>query len=153
MNMPLHEFMDEVGPELSEQVEIIASSPDSLTDEQVAVLWGAIQHRLGDSVEYGADFDLAAEVESQIAMVRAMRRNVITDAGTVLPGVAARELKEVVSASTTLLSTLTKSHEKILSFDRMRSIETATVAAIKELPPERQALFFETLESRLSDIN
>ena len=145
--------MDDGSVDFSVEVSFIASSPDSLTDEQVAILWTALQERVdGDDVEYGADFDLGQEVEAQIGLVRAMRRSVITESGQVLPGVASRELKEVVSASTTLLSTLSKSHEKIMSFDRMRAIEHAAADAVRTLPHEQQQLFFQTLEEKLEAI-
>ena len=141
------------GPDFSNEVEFIASCPEALTEEQAAILWNAIQSRLASiDIDYGANFDIVAEVEAQIALVRAMRRSVVTAGGQLMPGIATRELKEVVSASTTMLTTLSKSHEKIMSFDRIRAIETSTVDAVKTLPAEQQTIFFETLERKLSAI-
>lgn len=145
-------FMDPGGVNLESEVDAVAANAESLTLDQVSLLFQALQPHMDDSVVYGAEFDLSSEVQAQIKMVRAMRRSVITDAGIALPGISARELKEVVSASTTLLTTLTKSHDKIMGYERMRALEAATVAAVEGLSEASQRAFFTTLEEKLEGI-
>lgn len=149
----IHAFADDLGPDLSTEVEAILAAPGELTANQAEALFTVLAPRFqDDSAEYGAHFDMAAEVSAQIKAVRAMRRSVMTDAGTVQPGVAARELKEVVSASNTLLQTLLKTHERLLNFDRQRALEAATVTAVETLPEENQQTFFKALEAELEAI-
>jgi len=149
----IHAFDEEIGPDLSSEVAAILMAPAELTDDQALALYTLLTPRFTEnSVTYGADFDLVAEVEAQILAVRAMRDSVILPGGRVKNGVPARELKEVVTASNTLLQTLMKTHERVLNYDRQRALEAATVAAVEGLPEEAKQAFFSALEKELSAI-
>jgi hypothetical protein len=149
----IHAFDDELGPDLSAEVAAILMAPAELTEDQALALYNVLAPRFLDgAVNYDADFDLRGEVEAQIRAVRAMRDSVILPGGAIRPGVASRELKEVVTASNTLLQTLMKTHEKVLNYDRQRSLEAATVAAVQSLSPSQRETFFETREAELENI-
>jgi len=153
MESGIHAFDEEMGPDLSSEVAAILMAPAELTEDQAIALYNLLAPRFTDNtVTYGADFDLAAEVEAQIVAVRAMRDSVILPGGRVKAGTPSRELKEVVTASNTLLQTLMKTHERVLNFDRQRALEAATVAAVEGLPEEARATFFDALEQELSAI-
>jgi hypothetical protein len=92
-------------------------------------------------------FDLLTEVQEQMGVVRKMRQ-IITDRGD---EVNPRDLKDLIGASTSLFSMLTKMHNDIINQDRLRKIEQATVAAVMTLPPAEQELFFTTLSASLED--
>jgi hypothetical protein len=61
-----------------------------------------------------------------------------------------REAKEVIGACTTLLTTLMRHHKTIQNFDRQRSLEYATVEAIKTLPEKNQRLFYEAFDHAIA---
>jgi hypothetical protein len=153
MNDSLRDF-DEAGHgvDLDEPIGLIESFSELLNDSHIGRLWTIIQGRVNDEVEYGPDFDIGDEVRMQIVAVRAMRRSVMTDGGVVRVGVPARELKEVVTASNTLLQTLMKTHDKIMSYDRQRAIEEAVVETMHSLPDDKRIQFMEQLETNLSQI-
>ena len=112
------------------------------------------QHRgSADDPGYGADFDLADEVNEQIKAVRALRQTIMDDSGTIREGVQARDVKEMVSSSNTLLGSLMRFHDKIINQDRMRLVEKATIEAVKTLPEEQQEIFFDTLQKGLDAIS
>ena len=151
--MGLQNFIDDPDAvDLTDPVHSILETPEALTNEQVSALLRALVPFSGTTIEYGADFDMKEIIQEQLQLVRAMRNSVLTEEGHRLPGVTARDLKEVVSASTTLTTTLMKSHEKIMNYDRQRAIEEATVAAIRKLPEEAQGAFFTVLEEKLGEI-
>ncbi len=146
----IQDFMD-TPPDLEAQhlIEELTLRSAHITQEQATTLRDLAMTRLPDDFTYGADFDFASEVTAQIRAVRAMRRSVMSDSGKVLENVSARELKEVVSASSTLLQTLLKTHEKVLSFDRQRAVERSVVEVVKRLGKDEQTLFFATLDVEL----
>ena len=152
MDSALREFdLGENDISLDDQVSTIEAMADELSEEEIARLWTVLAGRAEAGVDYGPEFDMGKEVEMQILAVRAMR-NSIMPGGIVRPGTPAREVKEVVTASSTLLTTLLKTHEKIMSYDRQRAIEEATVEVIKTLPDEQRDQFFKLLEESLSAI-
>lgn len=104
----------------------------------------------GSPVEYGASFDLASEVEAQIAAVRAVRSTVMSPGGQILPGVSSREAKEVISSGSTLLTTLMKFHEKVVNMDRLRKLESAMLEVLRDKDPQLQEEVLTSLERRLS---
>jgi hypothetical protein len=137
--------------ELDGYIDMIDTMSADLREDQVTRLFGVLAALGGRTVEYGADFDLKEEVQAQIQAVRAMRDAVMPN-GVVRVGTPAREVKEVVTASSTLLTTLMKMHERVMSFDRSRAIEEAVTATIRGLPEDAQKVFFSQLEQNLSAI-
>lgn len=148
----LREFDSEVEEvNLDEHIHAISVYGDQLTDEQIARLRSILFGRGDDQVEYNASFNLREEVQAQIMAVRALRNSVMPG-GRVSPGMHAREIKEMISASSTLLNTLLKTHGQILSLERSRCIEEAVTEAIKTLPDEARESFLSLLETNLSAI-
>jgi len=105
-----------------------------------------------DDPGYGAHFDISNEVNEQIKAVRALRSLVMDDSGNINEGYTARDAKELIGSSNTLLGSLMKFHDKIINQNRMRLIEQATIEAVKTLPEEQQELFFTKLQSGLDAI-
>jgi ElaB/YqjD/DUF883 family membrane-anchored ribosome-binding protein len=147
----IHEFMTDLQT-LDAEVEAILHAPQLLTKEQLRNLACILQDYLPQGVAYGADFDLVAEIGQQLTAIKAMRRKVMTDNGVPMEGISARDLKEVATASNTILQTLIKTHEKIMSYERQRAIEKAAAAAVRAMPQEFQDQYFEHLERELSAI-
>lgn len=106
-----------------------------------------------DPVEYGANYDIKIEVQNLIEAVRAMRDTVIDEQGRAKEGITPREIKETVTATTSLMTLLMKSHAKLMNFDRMRALEQATVETLQELSDsqgeEIVKRFVERMEARL----
>jgi len=152
--------------ELVNAVNLICESANTgvLSNQQVELLAHTLPEAYpeafegqgaGASVEdpnYGADFDMSVEVNDQIRTVRALRAMVINENGTIKTGYTARDAKELISASGTLLGSLMKFHDKIINQSRMRMVEQATIEVIKTLPEDSQVKFFETLKIKLEAI-
>lgn len=137
---------------LDTEVDAILNRPDLITQEQADNLVMIIREHHAEASVYGADFSMVAEIDDQIRTVRALREHVIQPNGRLREGMSPRDAKEVISASTTLLGTLMKSHEKILGFERQRAMESAVVAVLKGLGPEPKAQFFVEMERRMEGI-
>ena len=138
--------------ELDGYIGLIDEMSEHLNDKQISQLWGILAGRGEEGrVEYNASFDIGKEISQQIMAVRALRNSVMPG-GKVRPGLAAREVKETITASATLLNTLLKTHEKVMSFDRSRAIEEAVTETVRTLPDEQQKVFFALLEENLSAI-
>lgn len=138
-------------PSLDEEVELILRYPQLLTDEQLVNLQAILGHYGVDAVPYGAEFNFKSEIESQLAAVKALRAKVMGPNGQLLEGVSTREAKEVIAASSTLITTLMRHHEKILNFERLRVLEEAVKAAVQTLPESAREAFFTEMEKRLAD--
>lgn len=147
----VHAFMEQQHS-LADEVEAILLAPQLLTEEETRNLICILQDYMPSDVAYGADFDLAAEVSHQLTAIRAMRRKVMTDSGLPMDDVTARDLKEVATASNTLLGTLLKAHEKIMNFERLRAVEKAVVTTLKTLPQDIQDMYLERLDTELQAI-
>jgi len=90
--------------------------------------------------------DLMLEVNAQMNFVKQLRNNV-TSGGAA----TTREIKDMVQATSSLFTMLTKMNETVTNQDRLRKIELATLEAVKELPPEAQNAYFDKLEELLSE--
>lgn len=145
----------DAGPaaESLEYAEGLIEHVNELKEDIAMRLMEALMERFpaAEREAYGAGFNMMTEVTDQIVALRALRTRVLTDTGLVRAGVTARELKEVVAASNSMLQTLMKTHERIVNYDRMRAIEEATIEAIKELPDEVKQQFFAKLEQLLEE--
>jgi hypothetical protein len=137
-------------PDLEEEVELILRFPQLLTDDQLINLQAILGHYGVDAVPYGADFNFKVEIEAQLAAVKALRAKVMGPGGLLLDGVSTREAKEVIGASSTLITTLMRHHEKIMNFERLRALEEAVKAAVQTLPEGAREAFFAEMERRLA---
>lgn len=140
-----------------------AAANQILSHQQVMLLADVLPHgypdqfstkgaRAVDDPNYGADFDLAKEMNEQIRVVRALRNMLTDEDGNIVKGTSPREAKELISTSGTMLQNLMKFHDKIMNTDRMRMIEQATIAAVKTMPVDQQEIFYSHLEKSLSKI-
>ena len=139
--------------DLSQEVEMIASTPTSLTLDQVGALHIALQEVSDPEDTYGPDYSISNEVQSQLHLISAMRNSVISEAGRVLAGVTSRELRDVVGSSGTMLANLVKIHERVINFDRMRAVENSVAETIREYPEDFQDKFFALLKTKLEAID
>ena len=151
-NPALRDFdgITEADVELDGSIDTIEAYSDELSDEQISRLFILLHGRSGE-ITYNASFSIKEEMEQQINMVRKMRSAILPQ-GQVRPGPGSRELKEVVAASSTLLSLLMKVHPQVLSMDRQRSIESAVSETTRSLSQEDQQKFLALLESNLAEI-
>ncbi len=99
-----------------------------------------------ESVQVGS-LDLLMEVQEQMVMVRTLRRNI----SAMGKAASTKDLKDLISTSTSLFSMLTKLHDDVLNQDRLRKIENATIKAIEGLPVEVRNRFFDALEEYLDE--
>lgn len=101
------------------------------------------------ATNYGAEFDLAEEVEAQIRAVRSIRANVFDVNGNLKSSVTSREAKEIISTGSTMLGTLMKYHEKVMNMERLRKLEQSVVEALLEVDEDFKAKVMESLEKKL----
>lgn len=158
------QFEDTIRTDVHTAVSLVIQSALNkvLTGQQLADLSTALQNAYPkvfcnsntpiDDPGYGADFDIASEINDQIRVVRALRSTIVDEDGSLKDGIAPREAKEMISAGSTMLASLMKFHEKVINQDRMRAVETATIDTIKTLPEQQQDDFFAALESALATI-
>lgn len=101
------------------------------------------------ATNYGAEFDLAEEVEQQIKAVRAIRANVFDSNGNLRSSVSSREAKEIISTGSTMLGTLMKYHEKVMNMERLRKLEQAVIEALMDADEAFKDKVMENLEQKL----
>ena len=161
----VHDFDKQVGKELDafeqEQLQAklvgkVIAVVDKLTDDQKETLLNALALTgavIEDQQDYDANFDLSKEINEQLRAIRAMRQQVFNSNHTIKDGISAREVKEVVTSSSTMINTLMKHHQTVQSMERHRAVEAATIDALKELEKDRGAevlnRFFEIFEKKL----
>ena len=105
-----------------------------------------------DKVEYGANYDIREEIQSLISAVRAMRGTVMDEHGQIKQGVSAKDLKETITSMTSLMNLLMKSHKEVMTFDRHRALEQATIDTLKEMGGEEiVTAFVENMTARLEN--
>jgi hypothetical protein len=127
----LTEFINVTLPRLSDkQLEHLVSVLSGY--RMLDVVCQSCLQQQEDGVIYDETFDLKTEIAAQIQAVRALRSQVM-DGNRVRQGVTARDMKDTVATTTSLISTLMKYHEDMMSLDRRRAMEQATIAVLQEL--------------------
>ena len=101
---------------------------------------------------YGADFSLADEIGLQIVAVQNLRQHVFPN-GHLREGCNIREAKEVLTTCNVMCKTLMDNHERIMSMERMRAVEAATVDILIELDDGLKERFLERLRARLEGLS
>ena len=94
---------------------------------------------------YGEDFDLAKEMGSIIQTSKAMRNQLIGPGGRVKTGVSSKEVREYLTAMNTLTGNLIKNHEKVMSIERSRALESAVIQCLQEVGGEDVVTRFNSL--------
>lgn len=111
-----------------------------------------ITDQVSDTVVYGANYDMKSEVENLITAARALKNSVMYPNGDIRPGITPREMKEVVTSTSSLISLLMKSHEQLMNFDRQRILEQSTVDVLREMGGEEiVSRFVKMMEDRLEE--
>lgn len=138
---------------------IDAVDPHELVDfliERKSVLPKEVKDRLRDGFGTGAvgqpggdDIDLRKEVIEQMRAVRALRQAAVSSNGNVEVGL--KEAKEALSATTSLLTLLTKLQADIYNADRVRVIQKTTIEVLKGVDPEIHQQFMDKLKERLQE--
>ena len=103
----------------------------------------------GSATERDSDYDLRQEVSAQLAAVKALRESAVSSNGTINVGL--RDAKEALSATTSLLSLLTKLQTEIYNADRVRVLQKTTIDVMKKCDPELHKQFLGLLRERLQD--
>ena len=119
----LHEFLSGVLPRLTE------SMVEALLDAMHAQGIGTTDV---PQLEYDESYSLKDEMTMMLVAVRAMR-NEILDGDRLRKNVGVKDLKEFLTSSSSITSTLMKNHEKLMSMERHRAIEQATIETLKEI--------------------
>jgi hypothetical protein len=116
-----------------------------ITDSQASRM-ANIANRTTDLASGDSMGDLLTEVQAQMICLKSFRKRVADrgDAATT------RDLKDMIQASTSLFTMLTKMNEGITNQERLRKVEQATIEAIKTLPGANQQVFFSVLEESLA---
>lgn len=136
--------------DLEEAALIVTDFARELTREQATQVYTALrQHHTLSLGDYGAEFDVSAEIGEQLGIARAMRARLLDSEGRLSERFSAREAKEVVSACSTLITVLMKSHKELMSFRRILMIENAVKAALDTLPREAQDTYLAELTRQL----
>lgn len=133
--------------------------PDDLVLEALPLIRGCTPETIARLLEEVAEthekdnvkaqqLNLEDEIHAQMTLVQTMRTRV-TDSGEEIP---VREIKEVVTASNTLLGTLMKMQEKINSIQHQQAVEQSVMDTMDEMPEEIKESFLCTLERKLEAI-
>lgn len=145
--------------DLEEHIEALVAFRHLLTQPQRDTLWRLLHSQkeagrkeTGEPVEYGADFDLEEEITEQIRAVRAVREACVDPAGRVKDGTSVREVKEVVSAGSTLLTSLMRHHTQVVNLGRIRNLERAVVDVLREEDPGLRDRVLQKFEERLEGL-
>jgi hypothetical protein len=133
-----------------------AIDPNELVDfliERKSILPRDVKSRLRDNFsesnsEDKEEIDLYQEVLEQVKAVRALRQSVVSASGKLGAGI--RDTKEALSATTQLLSLLTKIQSEVLNMDRVRTLQKTTVEVLNEIDPALRIKFVDLLEQRLN---
>jgi hypothetical protein len=100
---------------------------------------------------YGADFSLADEIGLQIVAVQNLRQHVFPN-GHLRESCNIREAKEVLTTCNVMIKTMIDNHDRIMSMERMRAVEAATVDTLVEIDDDLKEQFLERLRARLEGL-
>ena len=125
---------------VQDAIDFLAKNQKYISREQLTELSALIPSKILPTLPTSSDF--VSELSEQLEMVKTLR--------SAIDGDDPRQIKDLVSASTTLFSMITKLNDDILNQQRIRKIENATVEAIKTLPEESREAFYVALGERFS---
>lgn len=134
------------------KTSVLPNLPDNMLSGLVDALYrrGALEEVDGN-VEYDESYDMKGEMTMMISACRAMRNHVL-DGDRVRDGIAFRDLKDFMSSVSSMMSSMMKNHEKLMSMDRHRAIEQATIQVLKELGGEDVTTrFISLMEANLTE--
>jgi len=102
--------------------------------------------------EFGADFDMSAELSNQLNALQAVRNKIFSVDGRLADGQTIKDAKDFMSSSSALLQLLHKSKAELINIERLQAVEEATIETIKELGEDKTKLFLKNLHERLERI-
>ncbi len=138
--------------ELDDAVALILNNATALTKDQISDLLTILREHGTQQVTLDASFDIRQEIEQQIMLVRAMRQNVLTEGGRIKTDIPAREVKEVVSSSNTMIASLMKYMEQIVSMGRLMQVEKAVISTLEDIDPAIKEQFLKKLAENLEAV-
>lgn len=128
-------------------IEEAVNSPDfRLTDLQADMLKDAARGLPPDQSLYGFSFSMQAEIDRQLSVITTMRRLLQTSG----ENSSSRDMKELISASSTLINMIMKHQEQVRTYERQMKVERSIGEALKKFPEIREA-YLKELELRLGD--
>ena len=150
---------DEPNP-VEDALVLLIHNISQVNHAQAAVLAQAIEGAYpdlvgssADAVVYGPNFDLTHEVNTQLAIVNSMRHAMIDPrTQTLRENFSTRDAKELITASNTLMGTLTKAHKDIINTERQRAVEEAVIKYASQLEEEEKQKFLTGLEEELGKL-
>jgi len=141
---------------LDELLEALDTHKRYLTDDQIHRIKDILRTVALDDGDVNADTKaipadkilngLMLEIQHQLEYVTTLRKSVTSRSSTT------QEMKNMVQATSSLFTMLTKMNTEISNQDRLRKVELATVAAINTLPEAAQQTFFTELERLLEKV-
>lgn len=131
---------------LKELVDFIITRRHFLLPAEIAMLRMYFGAETPTKTE--ASIDIAKEVSEQLHALKTLRSTLIH--GNQITG-SPKEVKDLISASTSLLSLLSKTQEDIWNQDRIRSMELTLLSILNDLDPELKDKFVAEMERRLGD--
>lgn len=130
--------------EASDAFDALVPRLEFLTAEQARLLERKVQALRGtEGEEFSGDFDLQVEITQQLRLLREMRTRAMSEGSSV------REMKEVMTGASSLITTLIREQEKVINMDRLRYVEQAVVECLKTLPDDVQQAFMKKMEGLL----
>jgi hypothetical protein len=92
-----------------------------------------------------ADLNLTQELVLQFKQAKNLLDDILDDSE-----IASNQKSAVLNSATSILSAIAKAQEQIYSAERLKTIEAATIKALKTLPLEAQEAFFSLYGKYLS---
>jgi hypothetical protein len=143
--------LEDLQPSLDQVIDFLESKRqyifDDLRKRLIALVNLHHQPDSSDNFNVGNSGDMLFEIKEQMEMVRTLRQKVLENKGES----QIRELKDLISSTTSLFAMYTKYSADIVNQDRMKKIEMAVVESVKMLEPNIQDKYYEYLEELLSE--
>jgi hypothetical protein len=143
--------IEDLQPSLDQVIDFLESKRqyifDDLRKRLIALVNLHHQPDSSDNFNVGNSGDMLFEIKEQMEMVRTLRQKVLENKGES----QIRELKDLISSTTSLFAMYTKYSADIVNQDRMKKIEMAVVESVKMLEPNIQDKYYEYLEELLSE--
>lgn len=143
--------LEDLQPSLDQVIDFLESKRQYIFDDHRKRLIALVnlhhQPVSSDNFNVGNSGDMLFEIKEQMEMVRTLRQKVLENKGES----QIRELKDLISSTTSLFAMYTKYSADIVNQDRMKKIEMAVVESLKMLEPNIQDKYYEYLEELLSE--
>jgi hypothetical protein len=143
--------LEDLQPSLDQVIDFLESKRQYIFDDHrkriIALVNLHHQPDSSDNFNVGNSGDMLFEIKEQMEMVRTLRQKVLENKGES----QIRELKDLISSTTSLFAMYTKYSADIVNQDRMKKIEMAVVESLKMLEPNIQDKYYEYLEELLSE--